>query len=136
MAVLSKGDPRCPRRRISRGVSTRAFLASRPSSLPQFPHQIPGPWCEGHPCTRRPTALVQGCRMLSSPPLPSQPRSQPRPRSAGQMPTSRLGPRSVGQSWGRGQEGSTPAQPLLWGSSPGQLPRGGHSWRGCQILTA
>ncbi|NXJ92310.1 MYO15 protein, partial [Corythaixoides concolor] len=38
-----------------------------------------------------------GCRMLSSPPLPSQVRNRPRPRSTGQMPTSRLGPRAEPQ---------------------------------------
>ncbi|KAF1648180.1 Unconventional myosin-XV, partial [Eudyptes chrysocome] len=65
-------------------------------SRPPFPHLITGPWCGGHPRTQRPTAPVRGCRTpwLSSPPLPSQAQSQPRPRSAGQMPTSPLGPRA------------------------------------------
>ncbi|KAM9598867.1 LOW QUALITY PROTEIN: unconventional myosin-XV [Morphnus guianensis] len=60
------------------------------------------PWGGRHPCIQHPTAPVRGCRILSSLPLPLQAWSQLHPRSAGQMPTSHLGPRSVGQSRGGG----------------------------------
>ncbi|NXG69943.1 MYO15 protein, partial [Baryphthengus martii] len=91
--------------------------ASQPGSLSQFPH--PGR------CTQRPTAPLWSCRTLSFPPLPSQVQSRPHPRSAGQTPTSRLDPRSVGQGWG-----SKP-----WpASTVGQLPGNGDS-EGCWLLT-
>lgn len=116
-------------------AETRQPRGERPehSCIPtQLPASVspPDPQCGGHPCIQHPTAPVRGCRILSSLPLPSQAWSQLHPRSAGQMPTSRLGPRSVGAEpgWG-GQEGSNPA-PLLQGISLGMGVAGG-----CRILT-
>lgn len=68
---------------------------------------------------------------LTSPLLALQARSQPHPRSAGQMPTSRLRPRSVGQGQGDGGGGLSPARPPLWGSSLGM-----GAAEGCRIPTA
>lgn len=58
--MLSRADHPCLQRRVSRGVSTSSTPASRPSSLPQFPHLITGPWCGGHPRSQRPTAPGTG----------------------------------------------------------------------------
>lgn len=102
VVVMPNGmDSLSLRTRISQGVSAPCTPASGPTSLPQFPYLIPGRR------TQCPTALERGCGMLSSPALRSQARSQPRPRRAGQMPTSRLGPRSVGQ----GHEGQALPSP-------------------------
>lgn len=100
----------------------------------QLPASVspPDPWCGGHPCPQHPAAPVRGCRMprLTSPLLALQARSQPRPRSTGRMPTSRLRPRSVGQ--GQGDRGGlSPARPLLWGSSLGM-----GAAEGCRTPTA
>lgn len=118
-------------------AETRQPRGERPehSCIPtQLPASVspPAPQCGGHPCIQHPTAPVRGCRILSFLPLPSQARSQLHPRSAGQMPTSRLGPRSVGQSRGGGARRGRAlthccrASPWGWG----QLGGAGSSRRG------
>lgn len=109
-------------------AETRQPRGERPehSCIPtQLPASVspPDPRCGGHPCIQHPTAPVRGCRILSSLPLPSQARSQLHPRSAGQMPTSHLDPRSVGQSQGGGPGGVEPCP-----TAAEHLPGDGGSW--------
>lgn len=109
MAVVmpSRVDPLSLRRCVSRGVSALSIL---------HPNLAP---CLSFPLCSRTT--MQGLQDAELSPLLSQVQSQPRPCSAAKMPTSHLGPRSVGQGWGSNPCPASAVGQLLqgWGQQGG-----------------